>query len=168
MPAKIARQLTSGRQPARMPPPSQNSSADTITAVATRSAQTGRPKAWIWSRSQVSGSSTQPTSVLSSTISLPSSHSSGPMTAVVSPAATSFRPPSPMLSLKPDSSPAVQLTPKPPSPPPRSRKKATTGNARKNRMAFGPLAGSRGISSGISRIAARMKARLTRQRSGSG
>ena len=47
MPAKIARHVTSGRQPARRPPPSQNSRADTMTAVATRSAHTGRPKAWI-------------------------------------------------------------------------------------------------------------------------
>ena len=106
--------------------------------------------------------------MLTSTISLPMIHSSGPTMAVVSPEATSFLPPSPILSLKPERSPAVQLTPKPPSPPPRSRKKAITGNARKNRMAFGPLPGSRGISSGTKRIAARLKVKLTRQRSGSG
>ncbi len=106
--------------------------------------------------------------MLISTINLPSPHSSGPITAVVALAATTFRPPSPMLSLKPDKNPAVQLTPKPFRPPPYSRKKATTGNARKNRMAFGPLAGNRGISSGSNRIMARAKVRLTRQRSASG
>ena len=37
------------------PPPSQNISPETITAVATRSAQTGRPNDWMRSRSQVSG-----------------------------------------------------------------------------------------------------------------
>jgi len=106
--------------------------------------------------------------VLIRTISLPIAHSSGPITAALSPAATTFRPPSPILSLNPDKTPAVQLTPKPFRPPPYSRKKATTGKARKNRMAFGPLAGSRGISSGSSRTTARMKVRLTRQRSASG
>ena len=106
--------------------------------------------------------------MLISTISLPSSHSSGPITAVVSPAATSLRPPSPILSLKPDSKPAVQLTPNPLSPPPYSRKNATTGNARKNSTELMPLAGRRGISKGNSSTAASRKVRLTRQRSGSG
>ena len=87
MPAKIARLTTSARQPVRMPPLSKNSSSETIAAVAAKSAQTGRPNAWIWSRSQVSGQSSQEITVLSSTSSLPSSHSSGPITAVVSPAA---------------------------------------------------------------------------------
>ena len=139
-----------------------------MTALSTKSAHTGRPKAWIRSRSQVSGSNSQEIMVEISTISFPSSHSSGPITAVASPAAASLRPPSPMLSLKPDRSPAVQLTPSPFNPPPCSRKKATTGNAPKNRPALTPLAGSRGISSGSSRSAPRKKVRLARHRSCSG
>jgi hypothetical protein len=47
MPAKIENQLIRGRQPARAPPLSQNTRPRTITAVATKSAHTGRPKAWI-------------------------------------------------------------------------------------------------------------------------
>ena len=58
--------------------------------------------------------------------------------------------------------------PKPFNPPPCSRKNATIGSAMKNRPALRPLAGSRGISNGKSNIAARMKVRLTRQRSASG
>ena len=51
------------------------------------------------------------------------------------------------------------------SPPPCSRKNATTGKAKKNRPALRPLAGRRGISSGNSSTAASRKVRLTRQRS---
>ncbi len=43
MPAKAPRQVISGRQPVRVPPPSQNSRPDTIAAVATKSAHTGLP-----------------------------------------------------------------------------------------------------------------------------
>ena len=61
----------------------------------------------------------------------------------------------------------VQLSAKPCSPPPCSRKNATTGNAMKNSPAFSVLAGARGISSGSSNSAASAKVRSTRQRSGS-
>ena len=120
------------------------------------------------SRSQVSGKSIHETTVEISTSSFPITHNSGPITAVVSPDVTSLRPPSPILSLKPDRSPAVQETPNPFNPPPYSRKKATTGNARKNRPALRLLAGNRGISSGSSNIAPSRKTMLTRQRSASG
>ena len=74
---------------------------DAVWTGADRSAclaeNVGRPDIWIWSRSQVSGHSSQEIAVLSRTISLPSNQSSGPMTAVASPAAASLRPASPML-----------------------------------------------------------------------
>ena len=47
MPAKIERQVISGRAPERRPPVNQNSRLDTITVVARRSIQTGRLNAWI-------------------------------------------------------------------------------------------------------------------------
>jgi hypothetical protein len=72
------------------------------------------------------------------------------------------------LSEKVNSRPAVQFTPKPLKPPPYRRKNATTGKATKNRLAFKPFAGRRGIRSGNNRSAPRMKVRLTRQRSSSG
>ena len=167
MPAKITRLVISGRTPARMPPPSQNISPETITAVATRSAQTGRPDDWITSRSQVSGHRIHEITVLISTRSLPINHSSGPI-AEDALKETSLSPPSPMLPLKPDRMFAVQLTPNPFNPPPCSRKKATTGNATKNRVALMPLPGSRGINIGTSSITASRYVRLTRQRSASG
>ncbi len=55
-----------------------------------------------------------------------------------------------------------------PNMPPTSRKKATNGNAPKNRMAFSPLRGTRGISSGTSSATNRMATRIGRQRSSIG
>ena len=165
--AKMTRLVISGRMPARMPPPSQNISAETIAAVATRSAQTGRPYDWIMSRSRISGHNTQEITVLISSSSFPISHSSG-ATAEDALKETSLSPPSPILLLKPDRMSEVQLTPKPLNPPPCRRKNATTGNAMKKRLALMPLAGSRGISIGTSSTTATRKVRLTRQRSDSG
>ena len=138
------------------------------TAVTAKSAQTGWPEACIWSRNQVSGQITSEIAEPIRTKSSPNSHNSGPMTAVAAPARISALPALAKLSANPDSRIADQLTPKPLTPPPWSRKNATTGKARKNREALRLLAGRRGIRSGNSRMAPSRKVRLTRQRSGCG
>jgi len=77
--------------------------------------------------------------------------------------------PAPMrLSAKLASMAVTQPTANPLTPPPCSRKNATTGNAMKNSPALRLLAGSRGINSGSKSAAASAKVRLTRQRSASG
>ena len=45
MPAKIARQVISGREPARKPPVNQNTRAETMMVVNAKSAHSGLPKA---------------------------------------------------------------------------------------------------------------------------
>ena len=85
MPAKIARLTISARHPRRMPPLRKNSSAETITAVAAKSAHTGRPTPELIA--QPGQRQDHVTSVPSSATSLPSSastdrHASAACTAV--------------------------------------------------------------------------------------
>src|SRR5262245_29461549 len=95
-------------------------------------------------------------------------HAKGPAIDADAPAPVSAPPAVVRLSANADNRLAIQLTAKPLNPPPCKRKNATTGQATKNSTELRPFAGRRGIRSGNSRSAARMKVRLTRQRSGSG
>lgn len=111
----------------RDPPPRKNSSSDTIAAVSA-------------SRFTPDGSTTEPAPAARSAAKAPGNHRADHDDEFSDPPqeqanhsrrlAGRGNPPSPMLSLRSGQQPVIQLTAKPLSPPPYSRKKATTGKAK--------------------------------------